>query len=315
VLLAYVAPDSVQALAEQRFELSAARERNLPWREIVALAAEFKPHAVIVCGGQRLPADAIATLPPGIAIIATASVGYEHVDLEAAGARGIVVSNTPDVLTDCTADLTLLLMLGACRRASEYLAIMQAGWRVQYLQGELLGLRFSGRTLGILGMGRIGRAVAQRARGFGMRVLYCNRTRLPPELENGAEFFAELDTMLPHCQILSVHAPATPATEKILDGRRFSLLPKGAVFINVARGALVDEDALIGALTSGHLFAAGLDVYRQEPAFDTRLAAFPNVFLLPHMGSATIETRHAMGLRALDNVSAVLAGGAAIDRV
>ncbi len=315
VLVAYAAPDSVRAIAQARFTAHCVEGRNLPARELVPLAQTLQPKAVVVCGGQRLDAAAIAALPYSVRLIATASVGFDHLDLAAAQSRGIIVTNTPDVLTECTADLTLLLMLGAARRAAEYLKIMETGWRLNFLQGEMLGTRLSGKTLGLLGMGRIGRAVATRARGFGMRVLYCNRSRLPAELEQGAEFHADLDAMLPHCQVLSLHAPATPETRGIMDARRFALLPQGAIFINVARGSLVDEEALLGALGSGPLFAAGLDVFAKEPAFDQRLAALRNVFLTPHMGSATVETRHAMGLRALDNVSAVLGGGGPIDPI
>ena len=315
VVLAYVAPPAVRAIADERFAVTAADTGNLPWREILPLAARVQAQAIVFCGGQRLGAEAIAQLPDSVRLIATASVGFDHIDIAAAHARGILVTNTPDVLTECTADLTLLLMLGACRRAAEYLAIMQAGWRVPLLQGQMLGTRLSGKRLGILGMGRIGIAVAARARGFGMRVHYCNRRPLDAEHAAGAIFHADFDEMLSVCEILSLHAPATSQTRGIMDARRFALLPKGAVFINVARGSLVDEEALIAALNSGQLFAAGLDVFAQEPAFDTRLATLPNVFLTPHMGSATVETRHAMGLRALDNVSAVLATGNAIDPV
>ena len=177
----------------------------------------------------------------------------------------------------------------------------------------MLGLQVSGRTLGILGMGRIGRAVAQRARAFGMTVIYSNRSQSPPELEQGARYYPDFRSMLPHCQVLSLHAPAGAATDNIMNRETFALLPKGAVFINTARGALVDEDALYEALTSGHLFAAGLDVFRNEPNYDMRFAGLPNVFLTPHMASATVETRNAMGFRALDNVAAVLAGQKPID--
>ena len=246
-------------------------------------------------------------------ILATCSVGTEHIDIAAAQARGLPVTNTPDVLTECTADLALMLILNACRRGAEYDAIMRAGWRKGYGLGEMLGLRVWGKTLGILGMGRIGRAVAARARGFGMRIIYCNNKRLPPALEQHAEYFADFRAMLPHCDILTLHAPGGPATSAIINAETLSLLPPGAVFVNTSRGGLVDEDALFEALACGHLFAAGLDVFRAEPDFDTRFADLPNVFLCPHMGSATVETRNAMGDRALDNIAAVLAGKPPLD--
>ena len=223
------------------------------------------------------------------------------------------MTNTPDVLTECTADLAFMLLLAAARRAGEYSAIMRDGWRQGHGLGEMLGTRVWGKTLGIVGMGRIGRAVAARARGFGMTVLYCNRHRLPAELERGAEFVPELRAMLPRSQFLSLHAPSGPETQSLMNAETFALLPPGAVFVNTTRGVLVDEAALLAALRSGRLGAAGLDVFRDEPAFDRAFLALPNVFLTPHMGSATVETRDAMGFRALDNIAAVLAGRPAID--
>jgi hydroxypyruvate reductase len=192
---------------------------------------------------------------------------------------------------------------------------MRQGWRYRIGQGDLLGVRVTGKTLGILGMGRIGRAMAQRARGFDMKVVYHGRNRLPAHLEYGATFFPEFHAMLPHCQFLSVHAPAVPATDKIIDARALSLLPDGAVFVNVSRGGLVDEDALLLALTSGKLFAAGLDVFRSEPDFESHFANLDNVILSPHVGSASRETRNAMGFRALDNIAAVLSGNVPIDPI
>jgi lactate dehydrogenase-like 2-hydroxyacid dehydrogenase len=190
---------------------------------------------------------------------------------------------------------------------------MRNGWRFRIGQGDLLGVRVTGKTLGILGMGRIGQAMAQRARGFDMRVLYHSRNRLPPEQEKGATYFADFCDMLPHCQFLSLHAPVVPATDRIVNARALSLLPRGAVLVNVSRGGLVDEEALLNALASGHLFAAGLDVFRAEPDFDQRFSKLDNVILSPHVGSASVETRNAMGFRALDNIAAVLDGRGPID--
>ncbi len=190
---------------------------------------------------------------------------------------------------------------------------MRSGWRRRIGQGDLLGIRVTGKTLGILGLGRIGRAMAKRAAGFDMTVLYHARHRLPPDLEQGARYFADLRAMLPHCDFLSLHAPATKETDRIINQQTLALLPRGAVLVNVARGGLVDEDALYQALHSGHLFAAGLDVFRTEPDYDLRFRDLPNVILSPHVGSASMETRNAMGFRALDNIAAVLAGRAAMD--
>jgi hydroxypyruvate reductase len=272
-----------------------------------------RAEGLLVSGRTKLDAAAIAGLPASVKIVATCSVGFDHIDVAAAQAKGVMATNTPDVLTDCTADMAMMLMLAACRRAGEYERAMRAGWRQTYGMGEFLGVSVSGKILGILGMGRIGQAVARRARGFGITVLYSNRRRLSPELEQGAEYVADFRAMLPRCQILSLHAPATADTESIINADTLALLPRGAVLVNTARGQLVDENALIAALKNGRLFAAGLDVFRNEPRFDLRFAELPNVFLCPHMGSATEETRAAMGMRAVDNVAAVCAGRPAID--
>jgi lactate dehydrogenase-like 2-hydroxyacid dehydrogenase len=307
-------PEAVAQRARREFDALLANE-DLDTDAALRAAEGHRAEALVIGPRIRLDAAGIARLPDHVRIVATTSVGFDHIDTAAARARGLVVTNTPDVLTDCTADLAFMLILCACRRASEYDRIMRQGWRRSFGLPDMLGLQPSGRTLGIIGMGRIGRAVAERAQGFRMRVLYSNRTRLPPELEAGAEYFADWRAMLPHCQILSLHLPGGPGSDGMMDREAFALLPRGAVFVNAARGALVDEDALIEALTSGQLFAAGLDVYRREPDFDTRLAELPNVFLTPHVASATIETRNAMGFRALDNVAAVLAGRPPLDPV
>ncbi len=276
--------------------------------ELVEAAALHRPDALLVSSSTLVDAPLIRALPDSVRLVATVSVGFDHVDRSALRARGIALTNTPDVLTDCNADLTLLLMLGACRRATEYGAVIRDGWNRSLRMTELLGNRVSGRTLGIVGMGRIGRAVARRAHGFGMTVLYCNRSRLPPELEQGAAFVADLDDMLPRCQVLTLHVPGGPATAGLIGARELALLPRGAVLVNAARGTLLDEDALFAALEDGRLAAAGLDVFRNEPAIDRRFASHPRIFATPHMGSATIETRTAMGMRALDNVAAFCAG-------
>jgi lactate dehydrogenase-like 2-hydroxyacid dehydrogenase len=306
-------PDTVATRIRAEFDCPWPDGRDMDANEVITQLAATRADALLLTSHLKFDAELIARLPAHVRIAATCSVGFEHIDVAAARARGLPVTNTPDVLTDCTADLTMLLILGACRRAHEYEAIMRAGWRRGYGLGEMLGRRVSGKRLGIVGMGRIGQAVAQRARGFGMRVLYNSPRRLPAESEQGAIWFADLYAMLPQCDILSLHARGGAATAQMMNARTFSLLPQGAVFVNASRGSLVDEEALIAALQSGHLFAAGLDVFHNEPAFDLRFAALPNTFLIPHMGSATVETRTAMGMRALDNIAAVLAGRPPID--
>ena len=281
--------------------------------EAIGLLAEHHAPALLVAGQVKLGAAEIARLPQGLRVIATYSVGYDQIDVAAARARGLIVTNTPDVLTAATADLTLMLMLCACRRAREYEAIMRAGWRQSFGLADMLGVDMSGRTLGIVGMGRIGRAVAKRARGFDMKILYHNRHPIPDQAAQGAEHFAHLEDMLPRCEIVSLHAPASAAP--LMSAAMLKLMPRGSILVNAGRGALVDEDALIEALSSGHLAAAGLDTFKHEPNYDLRFKDLPNVFLTPHMGSATVETRDAMGMRALDNIAAVLRGETPRDAV
>jgi lactate dehydrogenase-like 2-hydroxyacid dehydrogenase len=281
--------------------------------EITQAAASHRAEAILFTNTLPLTAEAIAALPVSVRVGATSSVGFDHIDIPAARARGLVMTNTPGVLDECTADHAMMLLLTAARRGIEYDRIMRQGWRYRIGQGDLLGVRVTGKRIGILGMGRIGRAFAQRARGFDMKVLYHGRTRLPPELEQGAAYYADFHQMLPHCDFLSVHAPGGAATNKMVDARALSLLPDGAVLVNVARGSVIDEDALLDALRSGKLFAAGLDVFRDEPDYDLRFAPLENVVLSPHIASGSRETRDAMGFRALDNIAAVLSGRPALD--
>ena len=313
VLIARRVPVAVAERARREFNAILA-DHDMDAEEALAVVAE-KGLAALVTGPKvRITTAHAARLPPSLKVIANTSVGYDHMDAAACKAAGVLVTNTPDVLTDCTADLAFMLLLNACRRGHEYEAIMRAGWRQGFGMPDNLGIRPSGKTLGIVGMGRIGQAMARRARGFGMTILYNNRRRLPADQEQGAEYVADLRAMLPRCQILSLHLPGGEAGT-LMTRETFALLPRGAVFVNTARGSLVDEDALIDALKSGQIFAAGLDVFRKEPDFDTRLAELPNIFLTPHVASATVETRDAMGFKALDNVAAVMAGRPAPDPV
>jgi len=305
IFIARRVPPAVAARARREFDAVLA-DVDVDADSVIRATIEHGSEAIFSGPKVRLTAANIPNLPQTVRIIANPSAGFDHMDVDAARKHGLIVTNTPDVLTDCTADLAFLLILAACRRLSEYGAIMREGWRKPFGMPDNLGLRPSGRTLGIVGMGRIGQAVARRARGFGMRVLYHNRTRLPADREEGAEYVSRFEKLLPRSEILSLHLLGGNGT--LMTREAFALLPRGAVFVNTARGSLVDEDALIDALQSGQLFAAGLDVYRREPDFDLRLSTLPNVFLTPHVASATVETRDAMGFLALDNIAAVLAG-------
>jgi lactate dehydrogenase-like 2-hydroxyacid dehydrogenase len=271
--------------------------------------------AILPCHTEHLSAALIARLPVSIKAICNFSVGVDHVDLAAAKARGIVVTNTPDVLSDATAETAMLLMLGAARRAAEGERMMRRGEWKDWSPAFMVGIGVTGKRLGIIGMGRVGRVFAERARGFKMDIHYSNRRRLDPVLEQGARYHETVEALLPHCQFLSIHCPATPETRGLLDAKRLRLLPEGAVVVNTARGAIVDDEALIAALKSGHVAAAGLDVFNNEPHFHPGYRDLWNTFLLPHIGSATRETRDAMGFRALDNLDAIFAGRKPRDRV
>ena len=261
---------------------------------------------IMCAAGDPLTAQTISGLPRSVRMIATFSVGYEHVDVAAATKRGILVSNTPDVLTDATADIAMLCLLGAARRAHEGMHMLRThGW-VGWTPTQLMGVHVTGKRLAILGMGRIGQALADRARAFQMQIHYSNRSRLPADLEKGAVFHANPDAMLAHCDFLSINAPMTQATRKWVNAERIARLPKGAIVVNTARGGVVDDEALIAALKSGHLAGAGIDVFDGEPKIHQGYYGLTNAFLLPHMGSATVETRNAMGFKALDNLEAFL---------
>jgi glyoxylate reductase len=281
--------------------------------EVIAKAADRD--ALLVTPSDKVNAALIERLPASVKMIATFSVGYEHVDVEACKKRGLSFSNTPDVLTDATADIALLLMLGAARRAYEgERAVREAAW-ASWSTTYMLGVHITGKRLGIFGMGRIGQAVAKRARAFDMTIHYSNRRRLSADLEQGAIFHANPEDMLPHCDFLSINAPGGAETYHWLNAARIAKLPDGAVVVNTARGALIDDTALIAALQSGKVFAAGLDVFENEPNLNPAYRALQNVFMLPHLGSATVETRNAMGFKALDNLDAFFAGKPLPDRV
>ena len=300
--------------------LTASYEATLNADDHVMQAAEILhgaqgKDALLVTPADKVTAELIGQLPASIRMIATFSVGHEHINLEACRQRGLPVSNTPDVLTDATADIALLLMLGAARRAYEgERAVREASWK-SWSTVYMLGVHMTGKRLGIFGMGRIGQAVAKRARAFDMTIHYSNRSRLKPDLEQGAVFHAQPEDMLPHCDFLSINAPGGPETYHWLNAERIAKLPDGAIVVNTARGPLVDDAALIAALKSGKLFAAGLDVFENEPNLNPAYRDLANAFLLPHLGSATIETRNAMGYKALDNLDAFFAGRPIPDRV
>jgi lactate dehydrogenase-like 2-hydroxyacid dehydrogenase len=306
--------DAVQARAARDYDVRLNEDDRVFTRdELLARAGDAD--AVLPCHSERFSADVIAALPERLKIIANHSVGTDHVDLAAAKAKGIVVTNTPDVLSDATAEIAMLCLLGAARRGAEGDRLVREGRWDFWSPAFMVGRQITGKRIGIVGMGRVGQVMAERARGFAMEVHYHNRRRLPPELEKGAVFHETIEGLLPQVDVLSLHCPTTPETTNLINAERLALLPRGAILVNTARGSLVDEDALVAALKSGQLFAAGLDVFRQEPGGNPAISELPNVFMLPHIGSATFETRDAMGFRALDNLDAFFAGRAPGDRV
>ena len=307
-------PAAVEARA-QRYYHARLNATDEPYGREELIRAADGSSAILCTTTDRLDDATIARLPGGVRMLATFSVGFEHIDLAAARSRAMIVTNTPDVLTDATADVAMLLILGAARRGSEGERLIRDDAWTGWAPTHLLGIHIGGKRLGILGMGRIGRAVAARARGFGMSVHYHNRQRLAPEDEAGATFYSDAEDLLAVADILSIHFPLMPETRYFLDARRIDLLPENAIVVNTARGAVIKDADLIAALESGRIAAAGLDVYDGEPRLHPGYRALPNTFLLPHLGSATRETREAMGFRALDNLDAYFTGGTPKDRI
>jgi lactate dehydrogenase-like 2-hydroxyacid dehydrogenase len=267
---------------------------------------------------DKLSADVLAADPLRTKVVANFGVGFNNIDVQAAKARGIAVSNTPDVLTDATADIAMTLLLMVARRAGEGERHVRAGTWTGWRPTHMLGRMVSGKTLGLIGMGRIARAVARRAHhGFGMRVIYTDPYPPPPDVakELGAEQRGSVDDVLAESDFVSLHCPATPETRHLMNTERFGRMKPGAYLINSARGDVVDEAALVAALKRGRLAGAGLDVFEREPQMAAELLGMENVVLLPHLGSATEETRVAMGLRALENLRLFFSGAPLRDRV
>lgn len=300
-------PASVETQLENLFDTHFNADDHLPSTDDVIAAADGAD-AILVCPTDKVDADVIKSLPDSVRMIATFSVGCDHIDIAAAQKRNIIVTNTPDVLTDATADIAMLLLLGAARGAVWGDAMVRNGTWAAWSPTKPLGISVTGKKLGILGMGRIGRAMAKRARAFDMKIHYHGRRRLAPDLEQGAIFHDNLDDFLSNSPFLSIHCASTPDTRGLINRETITKMPDHAIIVNSARGDIVVDDALINALKSGKIAAAGLDVFANEPNIDPRYRDFDNVFMLPHLGSATKETRDAMGHRAVDNLEAFFAG-------
>lgn len=314
VLVARPIPGPARQYASKLFDAHLA-DHNYTQDEVIDYLARSGARGLLMGGNLTIDAAMAARLPATLEVIATTSVGVDHIDIDGAKARGIVVTNVPDVGLECTADLAMMHILAASRRAHEYDSLMRRGWGRRLGFDEMLGWRVSGKRLGIAGMGRIGRLVAQRARGFDMDIHYYDIAPLPDDLTQGATYHATFEELLGNVDILTLHMPGLPSTNKILDAERIALMRPGAVIVNAARGSLIDYEALIAALQSGHIAAAGLDTFPDEPQVDPRLIESENVFLTPHIGSATAETRIAVCSRTLDNIKAVLDGDGPINPV
>ena len=281
------------------------------------IAAVERADVLVPTVTDRIDAEVLEAAGPALKLIASFGTGIDHVDLAAAQRRGIIVTNTPGVLTEDTADMTMALILAVSRRLAEGERLIRSGGWTGWGPTSMLGHRIWGKRLGIVGMGRIGMALARRAKGFGLSVHYHNRRPVPEEVENALEatHWESLDQMLAHMDIVSVNCPHTPATYHLLSARRLRLLPPQAILVNTARGEIVDEEELLRLLETRAIAGAGLDVFEHEPAIDPRLRALDNVVLLPHMGSATIEGRLAMGEKVIINIKTFADGHRPPDRV
>ena len=296
-------PDPIMARMAALFDTRLNRTDDKMRRDELA-AAMAECDVLVPTVTDMIDADLIAGAGPGLKLIANFGAGVNHIDLKAARGRGIIVTNTPGVLTEDTADLTMALIVSVPRRLAEGEKLVRSGQWSGWSPGGMLGYRIGDKALGIVGMGRIGQAVARRARAFGLSIHYHNRHRLPKvvEAELGAQWHPNLDEMLGAIDILTLHTPLNADSRDLIDARRIALLRPHVFVINASRGGILDEDALVDALEGGRLAGAGLDVWRHEPQIDPRLLALPNVVMTPHMGSATYEGRVASGERVVANI-------------
>lgn len=306
-------PEAVEARLSARYDVTLNEgDRPLTLDQLRAAMTEYD--ALCPTVSDKVPAEVLSTPGARVRIIANYGAGHEHIDLDAARAAGLVVTNTPDVLTDATAELALLLMLMAARRAGEGERELRAGDWTGWRPTHLLGQSLAGKTLGLVGYGRIARATAERARAaLGMRIAYHSRRRA--EDEDGAVYYDTLEALAEASDVLSLHTPGGPQTHHLIDAALLKRMKPSAILINTARGSVVNEDDLAAALHDGAIAAAGLDVYQGEPAINPALLAAPNAVLLPHLGSATLETRTAMGMRVADNLDRFFDGEPLLDRV
>ena len=315
ILVTRKLPDSVeQKLAQHFTTILNPDDRLYSTAELLQLAENAD--AILPCHTEKFSAETIAQLPARVKAIANFSVGVDHVDLDAARQKQVVVTNTPDVLSDATAEIAMLLMLGAARRASEGERLVRNQQWKDWSPAFMVGRQVTGKRLGILGLGRVGQVVARRGRGFDMTIHYHNRNPLDPDQAGDAIYHDSVEALLANIDVLSIHCPASEATRGLLNRERIALMHRDAILVNTSRGGVIDDDALVEALQSGVIAAAGLDVFNGEPdSIHPGYRDLDNAFLLPHIGSATRETRDAMGFRAIDNLVAIFNGEEPGDRV
>jgi glyoxylate reductase len=294
---------SVEARLGELFDAT-FNTADVPLTRDQLVAAMQEADVLVPTVTDRIDAALIEAAGPQLGLIASFGAGVDHIDLAAARAKKIIVTNTPGVFTDDTADLTMALIIGVPRRLREGTALIRRHEWTGWAPSALLGRKIAGKVLGIVGMGRIAQAVAWRARAFGLQIRYHNRHRLPQAIETmfGADYVEDLDTLVRDADILTLHCPATDATRGMLNAQRIAAMKPGATIVNTARADLIDYEAMIAALESGHLGGAGLDVFPQEPKVDDRLVALPNVIAQPHIGSATVEGREASGEKVIANI-------------
>lgn len=293
----------IEARMSELFDVTLNRE-DRPLSRDEMIAAMRTSDVIVPTVTDRIDAAMLAEAGDRLGLIANFGAGIEHIDLAAARARKVIVTNTPGVFTDDTADVAMMLILSVPRRLGEGSRLLRDGQWTGWSPTSMLGRCIGGKRLGIVGMGRIGQALAHRARAFGLEIIYHNRNRLPPAIENmfGARYEPDLDRLFAEADIISLHAPAGSGTHHLVNSARLSVMKPEAYLINTARGDLIDEEALIAALKSGQIAGAGLDVFANEPKVDPRLIALPNVITLPHLGSATIEGRAHAGEKVIANI-------------
>ena len=304
ILVSRKISDGAEEILKQEFDVTLnLKDKPYPYEELIKLVNNYD--GLISTSFDKLDKNFFDSLTGRLKVIGHVGVGYDNINTQSAKEKNIKVSNTPNVLNDAVAEITILLILASSRRIGEaYNLVKTNTWKDHRpdITKLMVGNEITGKTLGIIGMGRIGQIVADRARAFNMKIIYFNRNKLSKDLEKDAAYYSDLKSMLPNCDYVSLHTPATPETKNIINSETLKLFPKHSVFINTSRGSTVDDDALIEALKNKKIYGAGLDVFNNEPNLDKRYLELDNCFVLPHVGSATHETRLAMSILAVNNL-------------